>query len=158
MQRLTQTKPNCWQLCVAIVLDIPAEILPDQTSVAGRERQKYADALRVYLRKHHQLTYVEVNPDFLIGKDVCHLMIGETVRTAEIDAWHAVVGIGGNMVWDVSPHRDGLTKVLKFGLIIPVPKEWEVEFEKKEKAGDESMLCKCPTCESEKEATRASAA
>lgn len=149
MQRLTQTKPNCWQLCVAMLLDCDPETLPDQPSIAGRDRERYAHVLRVYLRKHHGVTYAEVPPssfESVARQRIFHLMIGETVRTVENDAWHAIVGLGGQPYWDVHPSRAGLTQVFWYGLIIPIPDSWEDEWRRRESASDPDMLCVCPIC------------
>lgn len=124
MQRLTQSKPdNCWQTCVAMLLGCSADVLPDQ-SVFGN-RQEYADALRTYLFKHHDLTYVEIESDkfdaVLPYTRSGHVLIGETERTStEHDVWHAVVGKNGKFEWDVHPSRAGLTNIKKWGLLVPL--------------------------------------
>lgn len=149
MKFLTQTRnDNCWQTCVAMLLGCAPEALPDQTHYAS-SRQLYADALRAFLRKHRELTYVEVEPTQfeLVRQDAFHIMIGETVRTTlDYDVWHAVVGFAGEPRWDVHPSRAGLTKVLKWGLITPVPEVWRAEWERRERAGDASVRCPCADC------------
>lgn len=150
MELLTQTRPNCWQLCVAMLLGLLAEALPDQVVVAGRSRDLYAHALRVYLRKHHRVTYAEIDPlQAGVGRDMFHLLIGETARTSENDAWHAIVGRGGVPYWDVHPSRAGLTKVYKWGVLIPIPSSWEVEWGRREAVGDRLMRCACAMCSEE---------
>lgn len=145
MQRLTQSKPdNCWQTCVAMLLGCSADVLPDQSSF--RDRQRYADVLRVYLFKHHDLTYVEVEEEKFehmawFARNG-HVMIGETVRTTEEnDTWHAVVGVAGKFEWDVHPSRDGLVRVRKWGLLVPVPADW--------RAGLDNRACACHSCGSD---------
>ena len=65
-------------------------------------------------------------------------MIGETVRTPVNDAWHAIVGHSGEPYWDVSPTRAGLSKVIKYGVLAPVPEEWVAQLEREQ--------CSCAAC------------
>lgn len=154
MKKLTQTHlDNCWQTCVAMLLGVPAEVLPDQHQITGRDQ--YLHTLRVYLEKHHNLLYVEVGPEKLSeikAQASCfHLLIGECARSSpENDhAWHAVVGRGGELYWDVSESRAGLTKVERYGLLVPfaaAPDAWRAEWQRRKSTGDVEMLCQCSSC------------
>jgi hypothetical protein len=129
-----------------MLLNVPAEVLPDQAEI--KDRQAYAHALRVFLRKHFSVTYAEVDPSVSAGfGNAAHVMIGETVRTTPtFDTWHAVVGVGGKLYWDVHPSRAGLTTVERIGILVPIPVEWETKWSKLEADKDPTMACRCPAC------------
>lgn len=152
MIKRTQTGDNCWQTCLAMLLDCVPESLPDQTVLDDHQeagRSRYAHALRVFLRKHYNISYAEVGPDRfeeIAQRNIFHLMIGETVRTPETGNKHAVVGRGGKLYWDVHPSRMGLTEIFWFGLLIPIPVAWEAEWQKREAALDITMECVCCGC------------
>lgn len=145
MQNLTQTRSdNCWQTCVAMLLERSVEELPQQHESSSREA--YCKALRVFLDKHHDRTYVEVkigSPMFSVAKEQFksspHLIIGETIRTTTSnDSWHAVVGVGGKVHWDVHPSRKGLTSVKAWGLVVPIPEGWREQWK--------GQACTCAAC------------
>jgi len=85
--------------------------------------------LRVYLDKHHGVTYVELTPEQFEAAPAehkkAHVLLGESPRTTpENPTWHAVVGSEGVMTWDVNASRAGLTSVRGYGLLVPTPPEW----------------------------------
>lgn len=146
---------NCWQTCVACVLDVEPEELPDQiVHDAKLEVQEdgtkkwvgphYNTALNAYLRTHHGLAYVEVHyPKELwtvlqIRDPGLHLMTGKTVRTPVNNARHVVVGKYGEMIWDPHPSRAGLTEDVNYAFLVPYPQSWR-------RFVDESP-CVCPRC------------
>jgi hypothetical protein len=108
-----------------MLLGCPVESLPDQHELV--ERVEFVRALRTHLKANYGSTYQEVGPEKfaeVAARNDHHLIIGETVRTtADHDVWHAVVGKGGEVVWDVHPSRVGLTKVVRFGVIEPLATE-----------------------------------
>ena len=142
MQRLTQTGNNCLQTCVAMLLGVSLETLPDQHAIDDHER--FTRALQAYLAKHHDKVYLEVGPEMfgaLAAEHVFHVLIGETLRmTPEKDEWHAIVGVAGEPYWDVHPSRAGLTRVVKWGVLAPL-----VEGMRERVAGVASE-CLCPAC------------
>lgn len=152
MKHLTQTRSdNCWQTCVAMILGREAEELPPQ-HLYGLDREVYARVLRAYLYKHHGLTYIEIeraDAAETTSEWPYHLIIGESPRTSpDNDTWHAVVGLAGKPYWDVNPSRGGLTKVLKFGLLIPfraAPIEWRSDFLMQFETGQ--TQCECLLCQ-----------
>lgn len=151
MQKLTQTQPdNCWQTCIAILLGVPVCAVPDQHFLDDHEeRNSYGLPLQAYLYKHHDLLYVEVERDgfpIIDLQNAPHIMIGECSRTPEKGAWHAVIGIGGRLHWDVSPERSGLTKINKYGILVPFPAELRAEWQRRVDAGDPVTACRCPSC------------
>ncbi len=140
MEKLTQTRrDNCWQTAVAMLLGRPAESLPAQHEFA--ERDAYGKALRVYLDRHHGVTYVELDAEGFASAPEAykrfHVMIGECSRTTpeNNNAWHAIVGANGEQFWDVSESREGLTKVCGYGLLVPTPPEWHAQW------ADETCVC-----------------
>jgi len=151
MRQLTQSRPeNCLQTCIAILLDVDPESMPQQHELERLDdRSAWGKALRAYLDKHHGLTYVEVPPrDFEKQPrwaTAQHVIIGECSRTtSENYVWHAIVGAHGAPVWDVSPTRAGLTRVTGWGLLVPTPAEW-----KKEISATDCVCAACAKTESE---------
>lgn len=158
MIEFTQTslapRGNCWQTAVACLLEVEPSLLPDQTVhdyefVDGQWRgQSYNNFLQAYLRKHHDLAYVELHlPEealamIAIREPGWHLMIGRTVRSNDLPGRirHCVVGRYGQVVWDPHPSRAGLTDEIKYALLVPFPEEW------KEHDFSEKLSCVCPAC------------
>ena len=156
MRELTQTAVgtvgNCWQTCIACILDLDPNTLPDQTLYDWRRPGEdgktiygpsYSNALNGYLRKHHGLAYTEIY-DFqfvalTIKEPGIHLLAGPTVRTADNGMQHVVVARHGEMIWDPHPSRVGLLKGERIGLLVPFPQQWE-------RTHDEFCKCQCPTC------------
>lgn len=160
MKEFTQTNlepGNCWQTCVASILEVdPSELPPQEEFDLFKIREdgtrewlpgrSYNNALQAYLRKHHGLSYVEMHtPSELLGyldvkPGVYHMMTGRTVRTATNGSRHVVVGLSGQMVWDPHPSRAGLTDDIKWSFLIPIPADWRVE-------RGAPNPCVCPACE-----------
>lgn len=150
MRHLTQVGERCWQTCVAMLLDVAPESLPDQPSTSGHDTVRYGEVLRAYLHAHRDMTYFEVGPeaweDLKSQGKIFHIMMGETVRTPANGVWHAVVGVSGDFYWDPHPSRAGLTKAHKWGVLVPFPEHWRAEWERRAEQGDEAVLCVCPSC------------
>lgn len=134
---------NCWQTCIASILDIDPEVMPSQADLERPKGGYYLGALNAYLRKHHGLIYNcmhahEVTP-FKIIDPGWHMLEGETVRTPITGAQHVVVGRHGEFAWDPHPSRAGLSKVLRHSFLVPFPEDlW----------GDKwgRVCCVCPAC------------
>lgn len=155
MIELTQTSlhpsGNCWQTCIACILELDPETLPPQKEydkVSTNEKGEtvygpmYNVALRAYLRKHHNLTYIEPHvPEEalqILKVEGYHMITGKTVRSdAQNGVRHVVVAKDGKMVWDPHPSRAGLSEDLRWGLLIPWPKNWHYSAD---------TPCECPGC------------
>jgi hypothetical protein len=132
-----------------MILGVQIDELPNQlefTDVAA-----YAQALRVYLYKHFNKTYVEVlhpsPPTAVKYLSAPHILIGDVARASGTDAWHAVIYEGGGTMWDVHPSRAGLTKVVKHGVIVPfveAPVMWRRAWSGYKEA------CVCKACKEER--------
>jgi hypothetical protein len=159
MRELTQTvvgeNGNCWQTCIACVLDVDPVGMPDQSTierVTGRDERgkfvragSYHNPLAAYLRDHHALVAAHVYSPLhravrATTMGGLHLAYGETVRTPTLGTHHVVVARDGETVWDPHPSRDGLTKVTGWGVFAPWPDEWDL--------ADNRRLnpCVCPRC------------
>lgn len=156
MRKLTQTtfgmQGNCWQTAVACVLDVDPETLPDQSvcdqlDEGGRRKEPYfGNVLRAYLRDHHGLTTVRIDPSTVMSvltpkdPDTLYFMSGPTVRTGTPGGApsHIVIAQRGEMVWDTHPSRAGLTKVEYVSFLVPFPPEWD--------RGSSWNPCVCPAC------------
>lgn len=166
MLKLTQTVTaskengfvgNCWQTCVACVLDLDPETLPDQSKYDWRREMPdgtiergpaYGSALRAYLRKHHDLAYLELHhpqevyPLLRVAEPGWHFMTGRTIRSDAFGGLrHVVVGRYGKMVWDPHPSRAGLTSEIQWAFLVPFPREWE-DWERRRNPEP----CTCPAC------------
>lgn len=136
---------NCWQTVVASVLEVPPERLPDQTvcDLGEMPKYRYQNELGAYLRKHHNLAYVSLQPYFMGVLEVrapgVHFMSGETVRTPETKARHVVIARYGELLWDPHPSRAGLTSVFYWSFLVPYPKEWSL-------VSSTVLECHCPAC------------
>jgi hypothetical protein len=157
MKELTQTSlhpaGNCWQTCVACILDLDLDVMPQQAEYDWRRKKEdgtteygpsYHTALNAYLRTHHGLAYVEVTgPNELyaciqVASDAPHMITGRTIRSdAQDGARHVVVGRRGEMIWDPHPSRSGLTEEIRWAFLVPFPKQWQKSWGSK---------CPCPTC------------
>lgn len=160
MRRFTQTvtglNGNCWQTCVACLLEVDPERLPSQEEHDRREMLPdgkyrnctpgYNNPLQAYLKKHHGLTYMrllvpeEAHAQLRFARPGWHLISGVTERSASLGGLrHMVVGRYGKMVWDPHPSRAGLVGELSWAILAPYPKSWErsPEFE---------LPCVCPEC------------
>jgi hypothetical protein len=148
---VTQTKThipgeqrgNCMAACVASILELPIEAIPDVDAVE-RAGWHFTNVLSSYLAVHHGLTYATV-PDYLMGGvrvPGYHVIGGPTVRTPATGIHHAVVGWDGKMVWDPHPARTGLTEVRDWSVLSPIPEAKRAEWW----AGGERNPCLCPAC------------
>jgi hypothetical protein len=158
VRELTQTSlyphGNCWQTCVACILDLDPEVLPPQAEydrVTVREDgtkeygPSYNNALQFYLHEHHGLTYVELHLpeegyEFLhVAPGTLHMLTGRTVRS---DAYggvrHVVVARDGQMIWDPHPSHAGLIEEIRWAFLVPYPKAWNPRKDP----------CVCPACKS----------
>ena len=155
---------NCWQTAVACVLEVPAAELPAQNEIerfAEEERARlraegrdwpswlswlcYRNSLNRYLAQHHRLLYGEVRFIYdaieVTSFEGHHVICGPSERTATnggID--HCVVGRHGGVVWDPHPSRAGLTGVKEWGVLAPLPEDWEPSKMHAE------LPCLCPEC------------
>lgn len=158
MIELTQTtlglEGNCWQTCVASILEIDPATMPAQSKydrvTKGADGNNvygpsYSNVLRAFLRDHHGLTYAEVYSHTIAGLAVrdpgWHMILGPTERSASLGGMrHVVVGRYGVPVWDPHPSRAGLLeRDISWGLLVPFPEEWR---DKKSMGG----VCECPAC------------
>lgn len=148
---------NCWQTCVASLLDVDPATLPDQASCdlyeTTAEGQRgpgvkgtpsYWSWLNAYLRKHHGLVYVELHiheetlPLLRVAEPGWHMMTGRTVRSDTMGGLrHVVVALHGEMVWDPHPSRAGLLEEQRWAFLAPYPKAW---------ADHPMTACFCPSC------------
>lgn len=140
MKPYTQTAPNnCWQTAIASILDVDPESLPSQLlydqDFSARPDEfggwgSYSNVLNGYLGKHYGLLYSELHcyqwgAIATLREDLptmgYHVMTGPTVRTPDNGWHHVVVAKHGEMVWDPHPSRAGLTEILEWGILGPLP-------------------------------------
>lgn len=158
MIELTQTKldpGNCWQTGIACLLEVPIESLPTQEHYDWYvEREDgnrtygpdYSTALGSYLRKHHGLAYIEIDPSLWpviqLKEPGLHTISGTTIRSATNGGRrHLVIGRHGEMVWDPHPSRAGLIGDFRWWILAPFPKHWEETWDR-----HSNRPCECPQC------------
>jgi hypothetical protein len=163
MRELTQTVfadatsgryGNCWQTCIACLLDIDPGVMPPQEEYDWCRTEPdgetvlgpgYLNVLQDYLRVHHDLGYVgtmhlpvELFPLLRVADPGWHLMSGRTVRSEACGGLrHVVVGRYGQMVWDPHPSRAGLVEDIHWAFLVPYPRAWRRPVERP---------CVCPSC------------
>jgi hypothetical protein len=147
---------NCWQTAIACVLEVSPETLPDQSvcdlwnksdpeesGTWTRKEPFYQNEIGAYLRRHHNLAYVSIQPYMLHCLEVktpgIHFMSGKTVRTQMLKTNHVVVARHGELLWDPHPSRAGLTEVIYWSFLVPYPEEWS-------KNSIKINDCHCPAC------------
>ena len=159
MRELTQTvigeSGNCWQTCVACILDVDPAELPDQSKierVTGRDESGkivragyFNNPVQAYLRDHHGMTLGHVYAHLLGAMRVTsmgglHLAYGPTVRTPSLGTDHVVVAREGRTIWDPHPSRAGLVKATSWGVFTECPAEWDLVESRKRNP------CVCPRC------------
>lgn len=161
MRFLTQTNVspgNCWQTCVAMLLDVDPEALPAQVKeVDGKPVSvpSYMNKLNSFLFRHYGFHYVCVHATEINGllsvygqhPQGLYTWEGETVRTPTNNSDHVVVARGDSLYWDPHPSRAGLTEVKRWGLLAPPGKSSAAYWERRIAEGDEDLKCVCPKCE-----------
>lgn len=130
MQFLTQTNldpGNCLQTCVACILDVPIDSLPDQLGYGNpfayvlelREFLRYSvDATLVLVVKHGEVSMHDLAiPEYIMFGQ----MRGPFGGVCEE---HCVVGREGKIVWDPYPTRAGLARVDAVWTFQPRRERW----------------------------------
>jgi hypothetical protein len=122
MQTRFGRQGNCFEACIASLLDMSIERIPDLA--AYDDDGEWMGRLNEWLSKMG-LAYFEARiprdemKGFFSDKDFCHVMIGPTNRFTDLQ--HAVVGRKGQLVHD--PHPDGVgvlsePESLRIGVIV----------------------------------------
>lgn len=155
---------NCWQTCVAMMLDVDPETMPaqaecdlcttndDGTRGSRVERAPYySDRLRAYLREHHSLSYVEIHcPQeslalLRVADPGWHMMTGLTIRSANYGGMrHVVIGRYGEVAWDPHPSHAGLLDEIQWSFLVPYPKAWRKYDAQRWADGKQPDACRCP--------------
>lgn len=99
---------NCFQAAIASVLNMPLEAVPHFSQFTW-----WPAALELWARglSAQGLTYKEKYEDGIEIPDRLCLVYGRSER----DVDHAVVGHGGQIVWDPHPSRAGLVTITGIG-------------------------------------------
>lgn len=106
-------KGNCLAACVASILEVPLETVPNFI-----EETSWFSSLRKFLLQHGYHLF-ELTPNYSLP--VFHLMIGPGPRSRDgKPIHHSVVGKGGVIVHDPHPSKSGLLEVEYFLVFLPV--------------------------------------
>jgi len=146
---------NCFQTCVACVLDLDLDAVPPQarcdhtwTDAKGERRYGpyFANLLGRYLRKHHGLLYIELDVSTAgaaFAPRGYHFLVGKTVRSEQQgNCAHIVVADRGEMIWDPHPSHAGLVGPTKMAALVPFPPEYVDYWDRSEP----EHPCQCPAC------------
>lgn len=114
MKQVEQTKlgsdGNCFEACIASLLDCAIEEVPDLG--AYEEDNTWLGVLNDWLERTYGLGYLECRvphrerDEFWKDKNFYHIIIGPTSLSQDIH--HAVVGRKGRMLWDPHPEHIGI--------------------------------------------------
>lgn len=145
MTPITQTRlgehGNCMPACLASILEVPIEAVPDPWAVEV-SGDYWLQAWQRYTAVHHGLLYVE--PYERLARAVrpigFHLINGQGPR----GHGHSVVGHAGETIWDPHPSRAGLVRVETFGLLVPLDPEDEQDADTLARRRSEG--CPCTAC------------
>ena len=118
---------SCVRAAYATILGVPLEAIPPlDPDTAMRNGQRQGDREREWLASTgFDLIEIKTDPDDelapevldCIPEDMEHLMSGISPR----GYGHRCVGIGGKLVWDPHPSREGLLTVYSIGMLVPLP-------------------------------------
>ena len=116
-------KGNCLAACVASILEIPLEDVPNFVGETS-----WFSALRKFVLIHGYHLF-ELSPNYSLP--VYHLMIGPGPRSRDgKQIHHSVVGKEGSIIHDPHPSRAGLLEVEYFLVFLPVDQtSRKVEFD-----------------------------
>lgn len=113
-QTLFGKNGNCWAACIASILEVPLEGVPNFCALPGNWLEKAEE----WLRKHHELTVLGFRARgegaFYCRPALHHVMSGPGPR----GLLHAVVGFQGEMVHDPHPSRNGLIEAEEYEFLI----------------------------------------
>lgn len=125
MKPVTQTefgkRGNCWLACIASVLDVPLESVPDVTDLyEANERGEGKSARAIvkhWLMSEHGLYLYHLHAGLvpLVRPRGYHIMSGKGPR----GYLHACVGHEGVIVHDPHPDRSGLVEVTEYEVFGP---------------------------------------
>lgn len=118
MNRVTQTRigknGNCFNACIASILEVPLETVPEFSG----EGEHWLVQLAGYLDRFG-LYYVQVPKTDPIVKVM--FAYGNTFSTIEgvspNNIPHACVALNGKLVWDPDPRKVGLRTIETYGLL-----------------------------------------
>ena len=116
---------ECVRATYATILGVPIDLIPRlDPGAAMEEGQNQGDREREWLASIGLgLVEISASPDEGLPPEVLnsmpevpHLMSGISPR----GFGHRVVGIGGRLLFDPHPSRDGLVRVYSVGLLVPL--------------------------------------
>lgn len=107
------TKGDCTQCCIASILDLAYEDVPDFIMEENFFRSRDAFLASKGLRMQ------DVAPWFL-KPDRMYLACGTTVRTPLTGVHHMVIYQGDKLLFDPHPSKAGLVNVTEFYELVPI--------------------------------------
>lgn len=111
MQTVIGTSGNCMSACLASILELPLEAVPNFCEV-GDDDAAWWNACRAFLRKYGlgiiTLTFEDPAQWVTLGLDGYHIVAGPSPRLEGMH--HATVWYNGQMVHDPHPDGTGIVK------------------------------------------------
>ena len=121
MQRIMQTRlgdtGNCMSACLAMVLGLEIEQVPNFFDLAGRDSEKWWQEIRMWLRpRGYDFVLISASASWITGIGGALIVGGQTDRGTS----HAVVYLDGKLFHDPHPDGTGLIEPEDVTLIYPI--------------------------------------
>jgi len=116
---------SCVKFAWASLLGVSPDLIPDfDPGTAQRLGKDQGDMERAWLASlGYDLVEIATDPEDSLPEEVLdcipevpHLMSGISPR----GYGHRCVGVGGKLVWDPHPSREGLVTVYSIGMLVPL--------------------------------------
>lgn len=111
---ISPNKGNCLAACLASILEINLQDVPDMT---GQKLTSQLKILNRWLVENFGM-YVFLVDAALKWKPYGYHLIGGNSATFGGDAGHVVVGYSGRMVFDPNPNKKGLGSILEYWVFV----------------------------------------
>lgn len=122
MQTTLGRRGNCMSACLASILEIPIETVPNFFEVAGEGVAEWWGALREWLKPFGfgviTLTFEDAGMWNTLCLDGYHIVSGPSPRVE--GSFHATVWHAGRMVHDPHPDQSGIGRPETLDLLYPL--------------------------------------
>lgn len=107
----TKQRGNCWTACIASMLELDIEEVPNFVQIGSEGGENYFDHTLRFLKEHgYQLINIS-QPDAVALKDVYYIQSGISPRGPDVNGenvYHAVIYQNGKLAHDPHPDNTGI--------------------------------------------------